>query len=104
MSLKKIFFNNIDNRVFLNTIENTRIHKEIKLVTSREKYAKYVIRRNFKDGYPFSKELLEMRKTEIKMNKPLYLGQEILDLGKTLIYMFYYNCMQPKYERKVKLC
>ena len=86
---EKNFFNNIDNRVFLNTIENTRIHKEIKLVTSRDKYAQYVIRPNFKDGYPLSKELLEMRKTEMKMNKPLYLRQEILDLGETLIYMFY---------------
>ena len=58
-------------------------------MTSRDKYAQYVIRPNFKDGYPLSKELLEMRKTEMKMNKPLYLRQEILDLGETLIYMFY---------------
>ena len=101
---EKDFFNNMDNRVFLNTIENSRIHKEIKLVTSREKYAKYVIRPNFKDGYPFLKDLLEMRKTEIKMKKLVYLGLEILDLRKMLIYMFYYEYMQPKYKSKVKLC
>ena len=42
---------------------------------------------NFRDGYPFSKHLfaVEIGKTEIKMIKPLYLGQAILDLSKTLI-------------------
>ena len=100
---EKDFFNNRVNRVFGKTVENIRSHKELKLVTSREKYAKYVIRTNFKDGYQFSKELLEMRKTEIKMDKPVYLGQEILDLGKSLMYKIYYDYMQPKYERKVKL-
>ena len=45
---------------------------------------------NFKDGRPFSKDLfaVEMGKTEIKMNKPVYLGQAILDLCKTLMYEF----------------
>ena len=47
-----------------------------------------MIKPNFKDGYPFSKALfaVEMRKTEIKMNKPMYIGQAILDLNKTLVY------------------
>ena len=47
-----------------------------------------MIKPNFKDGYPFSKALfaVEMRKTEIKMNKPVYIGQAILDLNKTLVY------------------
>ena len=35
---------------------------------------------NFKDGHPFSKHLfaVEMGKTEVKMNKQVYLGQAIL--------------------------
>ena len=43
---------------------------------------------NFKYGYPFSKELfvVEMGKTEINMNKHVFLGQTILDLSKALIY------------------
>ena len=32
-----------------------------------------------------------MKKTEVKMNKPLYLGQAILDISKTLMYEFWYN-------------
>ena len=89
-------------------MDTIRNHKDMKLVTSREKYAKQVMKPNFKDGYPFSKELLavemEVGKTEIKMNKPVYLEQAILDLSETLMYEFHYDYMRSKYGSKVKLC
>ena len=52
---------------------------------------------NFKDGFAFSKHLfaVEMGKKEITMNKPVYLGQAILDLSKTLMYQFHYYYMRP---------
>ena len=61
---------------------------------------------NFKDEYPFSKELfaVEMGKRKIRMNKPVYLEQVILDLSKTLMYEFHYDYMRPKYGSKVNLC
>ena len=67
----KDFFKLMSNSVFGKTMENIRDHKDMKLVTSREKYVKYVMKPNFKDGHPFSKHLfaIEMGKTEIKMNK-----------------------------------
>ena len=78
----------------------------MKLVTSDKKYLKYVMKPNFKDGHPFSKHLfaVEMGKREIMMNKPVYLGQGILDVSKMLMYEFHYNYMRPKYGSKVKLC
>ena len=45
-----------------------------------------------------------MGKTEIKINKPVYLGQAILDLSKTLMYEFHHDYMRPKYGGKIKLC
>ena len=95
----------MDNNVFGTTMENIRNHNDMKLVT-REKYAKYVMKLNFKNGYSFSKEFfdVEMAKTEIKINKPVYFGQVILDLSKTLIYDFHYDYMQPRDGSKVKLC
>ena len=45
-----------------------------------------------------------MRKTEVLMNKPVCLGQAILDISKTLIYEFYYEYLNPKYGDKLKLC
>ena len=45
-----------------------------------------------------------MRKRETTMNKPVYLGQAILDLSKMLMYEFHYDYMRLKYGSKVKLC
>ena len=96
----------MNNSVFGKTIENIRNNKDIKLVTSDKKYLKYVMKPNCKDGHPFSKCLfaVEMGKREITMNKPVYLGQVILDLSKTLMYEFYYDYMRPNYGSKVNLC
>ena len=46
---------------------------------------------------------MEMRKTQIIMNNPVYLGLSILDLSKTLIYEFWYDYVKPKYGRNAKL-
>ena len=103
---EKDFFKLMNNSVFGKTMENIRNHKDMKLVTSDKKYLKYVMKPNFKDGHPFSKHLfaVEMGKTEITMNKPVYLGQAILDLSKTLMYEFHYDYMRSKYGSKVNLC
>ena len=42
-------------------MENIRNHKDLKLVTSLENYANYVMKSNSKDRYPFSKELFAER-------------------------------------------
>ena len=47
---------------------------------------------------------MEMKKTEVRMNKPIYLGQAILDLSKTLIYEFWYDYIKPMYGDKARLC
>ena len=72
------FFKLMKNSVFRKTMENIRNHKDMKIVTNERKYQKYVMKSNFKDGFPFSKHLfaVEMGKTEIKMNKPVYLGRQ----------------------------
>ena len=45
-----------------------------------------------------------MKKTRVKMNKPIYLGMSILDISKTLMYEFWYDYIKPKYQDKAKLC
>ena len=47
---------------------------------------------------------IEMKKTKIKMTKPLYLSMSILDISKTLMYTFWYDYLKPKYGEKIKLC
>ena len=45
----------------------------------------------------------EMKKTKVKMNKHIHLGMSILDISKTLMYEFWYDCIKSKYRDKVKL-
>ena len=45
-----------------------------------------------------------MKKTRVKVNKPLYLGMSILDISKTVMYNFWYDYFNPKYRDRAKLC
>ena len=103
---EKDFFKFMNSSIFGKTMKNIRNHKDMKLVTSDKEYSKYVMKPNFKDGFPFSKHLfaVEMGKTKIMMNKPVYLGQAILVLSKMLMHEFHYDYMRPNYDSKVKLC
>ena len=40
---------------------------------------------------------MEMKKTEVKINEPIYLGQAVLDLSKTLMFEFWYDYLKPMY-------
>ena len=104
---EKDFFKLMNNSVFGKTMENVRKHKNIKLITNEKKFKKEVMKPNFKGpSIRFSENLMavEMGKTHIKMTKPVYLGQAILDLSKMVMYEFHYDYMLPKYGEKVKLC
>ena len=61
---------------------------------------------NFKSGTLLGENLMgcEMRKIKVVVNKPVYLGQAILDLSKIIMYEFHYDYMLPKYGDKIKLC
>ena len=104
----KDFFKLMNNSVFGKTMENVRNHRDIKLVNTYEKLSKYAYEPNFKNIKCFSENLLaaEMRKVIVKMYEPIYLGQTVLDISKTLtlMYDFYYGYLKEKYGDKVKLC
>ena len=72
---EKDFIKLMNNSVFGKTMENVRKHGDIKLVTTEEKTIKLVSEPNYQTTKQFSENLLaiEMKKTEVKMNKPIYL-------------------------------
>ena len=88
---EKDFFKLMNNSVFGKTMENVRNHRDIKLVTTDEKRNKLVSEPNYHTTKRFSESLLaiEMKKSKVKMNKPIYLGMPILDISKTLMYEFW---------------
>ena len=95
---EKDFFKLMNNAVFGKTMENVRNHRDIKIVTTNRQRNKLVSEPNYHTTKHISENLLiiEMKKTEVKMNKPIYLGMSMLDISKTLMYEFWYNYIKQK--------
>ena len=74
----------MNNSIFGKTMENVQKHGNIKLATTEKRKNCLFITENFL--------AIEMRKTQILMNKPVYLSLSILDLSKTVMNDFWYNC------------
>ena len=73
----------MNNQVFGKAIENIRKHRDIKLVTAERRRIYLVSEPNYHTTKFFTETLLtiEMRKTQILMNKLLYLSLSILGLS-----------------------
>ena len=93
---EKDFFQ-LMNAVFGKTMGNIRKHRNIKLVTTEE----IIYLQNLKlfrtcDGN-------RMKKTKLKMNKPIYLSLSILDISKTFMYEFWYDYITKYQDSKIML-
>ncbi|CAC5384025.1 unnamed protein product [Mytilus coruscus] len=71
----------MNNSFYGKTLEDIRGRSEIKLLTDREEVKKYIKKTNFKDSTIFNDNFvaIENNVTSVKFNKPIYLGQAILD-------------------------
>ena len=87
---EKVFFKLMNNSVFDKTMENVTNHRDIKSVVTNERRKKLVSEPNYYTSKQFSENLMaiKMKKTNLIMNKPIYLGQAISDISKTLMYEF----------------
>ena len=96
----------MNNAAYGKTMENVRKHRIIKLVNNDKKRNKLVSEPNYHTTKWFSEDLLaiEIKKTSVKMNNPIYLGLAILSLNKILMYDYWYNEMKPKYKDIIRLC
>ena len=102
----KGFYELMNNAVCGKTMQNVRNHRDIKLTTTNARRKQLVSQPNYHTCKRFSENLIaiELRKTKVYMNKPIYIGQAVLDISKTLMYKFFYDYLKPKYGDKVKLC
>ena len=104
---EKDFFTLMNYAAFEKSMENVRKHRDIKLVTTERRRKYLVSQSNYHSTKLFTEHLLAIemkKKTEILMNKPVYLGFSILELSKILVYEFWYDYVKQKYGEKAKLC
>ena len=72
----------MNNSAFGKTMENLRNRVDVRLVTSEDKARKLFAKPNYETRTIFPNNLIavHMKKTKLKLNKPIYLGMSILDL------------------------
>ena len=104
-AFEKDFFKLMNNSVFGKTIENIRKRQNVHIIDNRKMADKLSSKPNFDRATIFDENLIacHMKKTEVYFNKPIYVGQAILDLSKRLMFDFHYNYIRKKYDNKAEL-
>ncbi|XP_031779837.1 uncharacterized protein LOC116416268 [Nasonia vitripennis] len=100
---EKNFFKLMNNAVFGKTMENIRKRVTVKLMSKydgRYGVEAQISKPNFHSSSIFNENLvaIQLNKTDILMNKPIYVGLVVLDLSKTLMYDFHYNYIRQMYK------
>ena len=96
----------MNNSVFGKTMENVRNRVDTRLVNNVKKWNKLAKKHNFESATIFSEHLvaIHMRRTSVKLIKPIYLGMSILDISKTLLYDFHYNYINQSMGMMLNSC
>jgi len=92
----------MNNVIFGKTMENVRNHVDVKLITKwdrRYDAEAMIAKPNFHSRSVFAENLIavEMRKLEVKFNKPIYVGMCILDISKVCLYEFHHEYICHRY-------
>ncbi|CAH1639524.1 unnamed protein product [Spodoptera littoralis] len=110
------FFKKQNNSIFGKTIENKRKQLDVRLVqvwkdklnTTNKLHGaeKYISAPNFKDLTILDKNLvaIQLNKTKVVLDRPIYIGFSILEISKTHLYNFHYSVMKKIYGDNIKLC
>ena len=80
-------------------------YRDIELVTTERRRNYLLSEPNFYTTKFVTEKLLEieMKKTQILMNTPVYLGFSILELSKILMYELWYDHVKPKKQKSKTL-
>lgn len=98
----------MNNSVFGKTIENVRKRVHVKLVTQwygRFGAEAYISMPNFNSCTIFDDNLvaIQMDQLEVVIDKPIYIGQAVLDISKVVLYDFHYKFMKTTLGESCKL-
>jgi hypothetical protein len=92
----------LNNSLFGKTMEDVRKREDYRLVNSAEKLNKLAAKPNFDDHFIFNDSLVlvHMRKTKVVLNKPIYIGQCVLDNSKLIMYELWYCKLLPMIKQR----
>ncbi|KAK3750211.1 hypothetical protein RRG08_004434 [Elysia crispata] len=106
-AFEKDLYKLMNNSVFGKTMENLRKRVDVKLVRAHEedKLRRLLASPSFARANIFDDDLaaVEVHKSRLVLNRPVYVGMSILDLSKTLMYDFYYGQLKNQYGDRCQL-
>ncbi|XP_059221314.1 uncharacterized protein LOC131995971 isoform X1 [Stomoxys calcitrans] len=105
------FFKLLNNAVYGKTMENVDKRKCIKIVTNWESKGRklgaraLIAKPNFHSSLKISNDMvvIQMKKSHVEYNKPIYIGFTVLELSKWKMYDFHYNYMKIKFNQSTTL-
>ena len=103
---EKDLFKLMNNAIFGKSMENVLNRSNIKLINNNpEELLKLIKQPNFQNAYEISNRLciVELRPIKTVFNKPIYMGDVILETSKLHMYEFWYDHLKVKYDDKIQL-
>jgi hypothetical protein len=103
--IEKDFYKLMNNSVFGKTMENVRDRTVIRLRTQEKNFLSDVASPNCTSWKIYDEDLVatQHKRARVVLNKPIYVGQAVLDLSKSLMYDFWYTFLKPKYGDDLRL-
>ena len=94
-SFQKDFYKLKNNSLFGKTMEDVRKHTQYKLVTNEQKLGKLVASPLYSDRDIITPGLVgvKMHKGSVTLDKPIYIGQAVLDHSKLAMYKLFYDVL-----------
>lgn len=104
-NFEEAFFKYMNNAVYGKCMEQIRNRMNMKLVSSLKQLRKCLKKATFLDRTIYEENLaaVHFSKEFVVMNKPIFVGQAVLDLSKVIMYKFYYSVMKRIYGNKLTL-
>lgn len=96
----KAFYKLMNNACYGKTMENVRNRVDIRIVTTDKQFQKLVRQTRFVERKIISDDVVavQMRRNNVKMDKPIYVGMTVLDVSKVHMYHFHYKLMQEHFK------
>ena len=102
---EKDLYKLMNSSVYGKTMENLRKRVDVKVVRSNEedKLRRLIASPAFARANIFDLAAIQVHRSNLVLNRPVYVAMSILDLSKHLIYDFYYNQLKAPYGESCQL-
>ena len=95
----------MNNAVYGKQIENKRNRQNMNLVFTEKSALNLIRKPTIQQIIPVDEDLslYKMKKTAVKLDRPIHVGAAILDFAKLIMYEIHYKYFKTKYDDKAKL-